>query len=68
MVFGWGRGNRDSLGDDLGGDFGGLNDIRLSELRPSLDRVTLGGSEGGLGVFLRLCVLCLTGVCFDDPC
>ena len=63
---GWEGGNHDSLGGDLGGGLGGLGDIRLDELRPSLDRVALGGSEGGLGVFLRLCVLCRTGVCFDD--
>ena len=65
-ISGWEGGNCNSLVGDLGGDLGGLGDIRLNELRPSLDRVTLGGSEGGLGVFLGLCVLCRTGVCFDD--
>ena len=68
MISGWERGSRGSFGGDLGGDFGGLSDMWLSELRPNLDRETLGGSEGGLGVFLRLCALCLGGVCFDDPC
>jgi len=63
---GWESDSRDSLGGDFGGDLVGLVMLWLSELRPSLGRETLGESEGGLGVFFRLCVLCRTGDCFDD--
>jgi hypothetical protein len=64
---GWESDSRCSLGGDFGGDLGG-GDMRLSELRPSLDRETLGESERVFGVFLRLCVLGRTGVCFVGPC
>ena len=63
---GWKSDSCESLGD-LGGDLVGLGIMWLSELRPSLGRETLGESEGGLGVSFRLCVLCRTGVCFDNP-
>ena len=59
-------GSCSSLGGDFGGE-SGSNDMWLSELRPGLERGTLGGSEGVLGVFLRLCVLCRT-VCVVDAC
>ena len=64
---GWGSGGCSSLGGDFGGELGS-NDMWLSELRPGLGRETLGGSEGVLGVFLRLWVLCRTGVCVVDAC
>jgi len=66
-MLGWESGSCSSLGGDFGGELGS-NDMWLNELRPGLGREMLGGSEGVLGVFLRLCVLCRTGVCVVDAC